>query len=100
MGCAGYRPALCGPGRRHGAQPLDEGGPLHVHSDRDGFLGVPRDRGDLDRGFALVLRVSMEGRFGCLAVGPPALTWTVLDIASVLVRFALAQQQCVPDMLA
>ncbi|CAK0812304.1 unnamed protein product, partial [Prorocentrum cordatum] len=54
---AGHRPALRGVGGRHGAQPFHEGGPVHLHPDRDGLPRVPRHRRDPHRGAPAVLRV-------------------------------------------
>merc|ERR1711972_1143963 len=59
---AGDRSALRSAGRGHGAQPVDEGGPLHLHADRHGLLGVPCDRGDFDRRAAALLGVRGQAR--------------------------------------
>merc|ERR1712194_60663 len=55
----GHRATLRSPGRGHGPEPVHEGGSLHVHADRHGFLGVLGDRRYPDCWPLALLRVSV-----------------------------------------
>merc|ERR1712014_536021 len=57
---AGHRPIVRSTRRGHGAEPIHEGRPFHLHAHWYGFLGVPRDRCDPDCGIVALLRMSLE----------------------------------------